>query len=156
MILNSIYSLISSLCFAIIFNVRGKNIIFASIGGGISWFIYMLVHSLYNSNIFALFLGAAVVSIYSEIMARVNKVPVTTFIICGILPLVPGNGMYYTMHETILGNVEKATAYAIQTFGAAGSIAIAIAMVSSLSKLILLKKRMLSNIIKQKNSTNTN
>lgn len=144
MIMYAIYSLIASLCFAIIYNVKGKNIFLAGIGGGISWFVYLLMHNLYNSNIFALFLGAVAVSIYSEIMARIRKAPVTTFIICGIIPLVPGNGMYYTMYETILGNVPKATAYGIQTLGAAGAIAIAIAMVSSLSKLIFLKKKMLS------------
>lgn len=144
MIMYSIYSLIASLCFAIIYNVKGKNIFWAGIGGGISWLVYLLMNNINNSNIFALFLGAVAVSIYSEIMARVRKAPVTTFIICGIIPLVPGNGMYYTMYETIIGNISNATVYGVQTLGAAGAIAIAIAMVSSMSKLLFFKKKMLS------------
>lgn len=141
MIMYALYSFITSLCFAIIYNIKGKNVFIAGMGGGISWFVYLIVHNLYNSNILSLFLGAIAASIYSEIMARLRKAPVTTFIICGIIPLVPGNGMYYTMYETILGNTTKATIYGIQTLGAAGSIAIAIAMVSSLSKLLFLKKK---------------
>lgn len=141
MIMYAFYSFISSLGFAIIYNVKGKNVFIAGIGGGISWLIYMLINNLSNSNLLSLFIGAISVSIYSEIMARVRKAPVTTFIICGIIPLVPGNGMYYTMYETIIGNLPKATSYGIQTLGAAGSIAIAIAMISSLSKIIFLKKK---------------
>ncbi|WP_010233505.1 threonine/serine exporter family protein [Clostridium arbusti] len=144
MIMYSIYSFITSLGFAIIYNVKGKNVFLAGIGGGVSWLVYLIAHHLYNSNVLALFLGAVAVSIYSEVMARLFKAPVTTFIICGIIPLVPGNGMYYTMYEIILGNVAKATTYGIQTLGSAGSIAIAIAMVSSTSKLLLMKKRIFS------------
>lgn len=141
MIIYAFYSFIASLSFAVIYNVKGKNVIIAGIGGGISWLVYLLLTSIYHSNILALFMGTISVSIYSEIMARIRKAPVTTFIICGIIPLVPGNGMYYTMYETIIGNLTKATSYGIQTLGAAGAIATALAMVSSLSRLIFFKKK---------------
>lgn len=34
-------SFLASLGFGIIFNIKGKNLIFASIGGAISWFSYL-------------------------------------------------------------------------------------------------------------------
>ncbi len=42
MILNSFYAFLSSLGFGILFNIRGKNLIIASIGGGLGWFTYLL------------------------------------------------------------------------------------------------------------------
>ncbi|SMC21261.1 Uncharacterized membrane protein YjjB, DUF3815 family [Clostridium acidisoli DSM 12555] len=141
MILASFYSFLASLGFAIIFNIRGKNIFIASLGGSISWFIYLLLQNLHNSNTVSLFVATLVVSIYSEAMARVFKSPVTTYTICGIIPLVPGYGMYYTMYYTISGNISKATLTGLQTLTGAGAIAIAIVMISSLSKLIFLKRK---------------
>jgi uncharacterized membrane protein YjjB (DUF3815 family) len=74
-------------------------------------------------------------------MARVFRSPVTTYTICGIIPLVPGSGMYSTMYETISGNVSKATLAGLQTLTSAGAIAIAMVMVSSICRLILYKKK---------------
>lgn len=136
-----IYSFLASLGFAIIFNIRGKNIVVASLGGSVAWFLYLLMETLHNSNTVSLFIATFVVSIYSEVMARVFKSPVTTYTVCGIIPLVPGYGMYYTMYYTISGNLSKATSMGIQTLTGAGAIAVAIVMVSSLSRLLFLKRK---------------
>lgn len=141
MLLNSFYCLIASMCFGFLFNIRGKNIIIASIGGGVSWFVYLFALSYHNTPTVALFLGAVSVAIYAEIMARIFKAPVTVFVICGIIPLVPGNGMYYTMYEIINGNSQNAVNWCLQTLLSAGAIAIAIVMVSSITKLITVKKK---------------
>lgn len=141
MILDTFYSFIASLGFAIIFNIRGKNIIAASVGGGLSWFVYLLVQNLHGSNTLAMFSGAFAVAVFSEVMARFYKSPVTTFVITGIIPLVPGSGMYYTVYETISGHFSKATFWGLQTLLSAGAIAVAIVMVSSICKLIFYKKR---------------
>lgn len=136
MIINSIYALIATLGFGIIFNIRKKNLLFASIGGGLSWFFYLLALSFYKSTLFSLFIGAAVGAFYSEIMARTLKTPVTTFIVCAIIPLVPGSGMYYSMYESIKGNADKSLSLAIDTLSYAGAIAIGILLISSITKLI--------------------
>ena len=141
MILATFYSFLASLGFAFIFNIRGKNIIIASLGGGVSWLIYMIILNMHGSITVSLFAGAFVVSIYSEVMARIFKSPVTTYTICGIIPLVPGSGMYDTMFASISGNVTKATLAGLQTLTGAGAIAIAMVMVSSLCKLIFYKKK---------------
>ncbi|WP_026884371.1 threonine/serine exporter family protein [Clostridium akagii] len=141
MILATFYSFLSSLCFAFIFNIRGKNILIASIGGSLSWLIYLIIQNVHGSNTVSLFVAAFVVSIYSEVMARVFRSPVTTYTICGIIPLVPGGGMYDTMFQTISGNISKATLAGLQTLTGAGAIAIAMVMVSSLCRLIFYKKK---------------
>ena len=133
MILNSFYAFLSSLGFGILFNIRGKNLIIASIGGGLGWFTYLLSSKLQPSIVFSLFLASLVVSIYSEIMARIYKNPVTIFIICAIIPLVPGGGMYFATLEAVKGNFNIALSKGSETLFSAGAIAIAIVFVSSIS-----------------------
>ena len=133
MILNCLYAFLSSLGFGVLFNIRDKNLIIASVGGALGWFTYLLSRKLQPSEIFSLFLAAMVVSIYSEIMARIFKTPVTIFIICGIIPLVPGGLMYFATLEAVKGNLEISMSKGIQTLFSAGAIAIGIVFVSSIS-----------------------
>lgn len=144
MILNSIYAAIASLAFAVLFHIKGKEMFFSALGGGLGWFVYLVSLHFGNSITVSLFIAAIVISIYSEIMARVLKNPVTVFVVTGIIPLVPGNGMYYTMYETISGNLDKAVHWCFQTFMYAGAIAIAIVFVSSITKLIKLRRFLLT------------
>lgn len=138
MILNSFFAFLSSIGFGIIFNIRGKNLIIASLGGGLGWLTYLLVLKLQPSLVFSLFIASMVVSIYSEIMARVFKNPVTIFIICAIIPLVPGGGMYFATLEAVRGNFDAALSKSVMTLFSAGAIAIGIVFVSSIS--IIFKK----------------
>lgn len=140
MIISSIYALLSSLGFGFIFNIKGKNLFFAAFGGAIGWFFYTFPLNHGFSGLFALFIGSLASSIYSEIMARVLKAPVTTFMICAIIPLVPGAGMYYTMFETSVGNVDKALVLGLETIGSAGAIAVATVLVASTTKVITILK----------------
>lgn len=156
MIINSLYALIATFCFAVLSNTRGKNLIFCSIGGGISWFIYLFIYSyLHLSSILAYFIASLIGAIYSEILARLLKTPVTTFVIGSIIPLVPGGGMYNTMFETVQGNIDKSLRTGINTLAIAGTIAVGVFMVSSISKASTLFKRKIHlkkfKILKSKN-----
>lgn len=140
MIMNSIYAFLSSIGFSYIFNIRGKNIIYASIGGALGWFINLLCLNNNASKILSLFIASLAISIYSEIMARILKTPVTIIMICSIIPLVPGAGMYYTMYEITQGNISNSLTLGIETIGSAGAIAIATVLVASTTKVIIALK----------------
>ncbi|WP_298836610.1 threonine/serine exporter family protein [Clostridium sp.] len=143
MILNSFYAFLSSLGFGVLFNIRGKNLIIASLGGGLAWLTYLISGRLQPSLVFSLFLASMVGSIYSEIMARLYKNPVTMFVICAIIPLVPGGGMYYATLEAVKGNFTLALTKGAETLFSAGAIAVGIVFVASIStifKKIKIKK----------------
>lgn len=140
MLLNFIYASLATLAFGIIFNIRGKKLVFASLGGGISWTVYLLSLKLFSSMIFAYFLAASIVTLYSEIMARVLKAPVTTFVICAVIPVVPGGGMYNTMLESVKGNVQTALSIGVETITIAGAIAVGILFISTIVKIIFINK----------------
>ena len=103
LILDFIYAYIACLAFTLIYNMRGKFVLLAPLGGSIAWIIYnMMAYT--ESDILQNFIATMAVSLYSETMARVYKAPVTMFLVVGLLPLVPGAGIYYTMEYLVMGN----------------------------------------------------
>lgn len=128
---NFLLIMVATLCFSILFNIRGKNIFFAALGGGITWVFYSTSLSILNVDIYSIFIASMAAGIYSEIMARVLKSPVTVFIICSIIPLVPGGGMYHTMLQTVQGNVAASVNLGIHTLSIAGAIAIGVFVITS-------------------------
>jgi len=141
MIEQVIVAFVASFGFGIIFNIKGIKLIFAAIGGGLSWFCYLYLNNNGISTILSLFISSIIFSIYSEICARYLKTPVTTLIICALIPLVPGAGMYYTMYETILGNVSGAVQLGLNTLASAGALALGVIFVSTITKQVMNLKR---------------
>ena len=133
MFLETLAAIIGSLGFGIIFNIKGKNLIFASLGGGVSWLSYLIFLKLGVSDIMAMFFSSIVFSIYSEIFARILKTPVTTLVICCLIPLVPGAGMYNTMYAVVTGNTSEALNTALTTIASAGNLALGIILVSTIT-----------------------
>ncbi|MGN0025791.1 MAG: threonine/serine exporter family protein, partial [Clostridium sp.] len=140
-IIQSIFAFFSSLGFGILFNIKGKKLFYAGIGGGLSWFISMYCESLGFNTTSSFFITSIIFSIYSEIMARILKTPVTTLIICALIPLVPGGGMYYTMYEAINGNIMESIELGINTMASAGSLALGIIFISTLTRILMRAKR---------------
>lgn len=130
-----IYVFMACMGFCIIFNFHDrKNIIFASLGGVLSWFVYLISAGL-ESDIFRNFIAAIMLTIYSEVMARAFKAPVTGFLLIAIIPLVPGGGIYYTMEYCLSGDTSAFLETGLHTFGIAGSIALAVLLISSAVRL---------------------
>jgi uncharacterized membrane protein YjjB (DUF3815 family) len=136
MILQIVCSAVATLGFAVLFNIRGKAIIIASLGGGVGWLVYLVSFKFTKSVVFSSFIASFCISIYSEIAARIFSKPATVFIVCAIIPLVPGAGMYYTMFENIKENFARSLSIGSETLYTAGAIAVGIALVSALSRMV--------------------
>lgn len=141
MIVKSIYALFATLGFGVLFNIKGKNLFFASLGGALTWYLYLLSLAYTNSNLVALFAASVGAGFYSEALARILKTPVTIFSICAVIPLVPGGGMYYTMLASVQANINKSLSTGLDTLSSAGAIAAGILLASSITKLILIISR---------------
>ena len=137
----SFVSFIITFGFGILFNIKGKKLLFAALGGGLSWYCYSLPLSLGLSEVSSLFISALVFSTYSEVLARIFKTPVTSFVICALFPLGPGSGMYYTMLATINGDLQNAVHLGINTLANAGTLALGVIFISTITSLIFRVKR---------------
>ena len=110
MVIKLIGAFLAEIGFGILFNIHGQKLWAAALTGTLGSLIYELV---------------------SELLARRMKTPVTTFLICALIPLVPGGGMYYTMLAIIQGNTMSALETGIHTLGCAGALALGIALTSA-------------------------
>ncbi len=132
---DSIFSGLACAGFSVVFNIRRPvQIFFSSFGGFLSWSVYLLTQPLGN-DLLCYFLATVVISIYSEIMARVFRSPVTTFLLVALFPLVPGGGIYYTMEHCISGDTAAFIETGLHTLGIAGSLAVGVLVVSSVTRL---------------------
>ena len=125
--------------FCFVFNMRGKVLLLASLGGSLGWFVYLLFSSLGN-DIIQFFIATVATAVYAEVMARVMKRPATEFQIVALLPMVPGGGIFYTMEYCVIGNNERFVQTGLHTLGIAGSLAIGILLVSSFVRLFSIVK----------------
>ena len=105
--------------------------LYAAIGGTITFLVFSLSSGV-ESMAMQCFLASLFASIYSETLARIVKVPATTFLIVSIIPLVPGGDLYRTMEYCINREIMQFASSALGTLGTAGSIALGILLVSSL------------------------
>ena len=128
------------LAVAIVFQVPKKYLVLTGLTGAGGWFVNLILMELTGNAIFTSFLAAFVVAIMSQIFARAFKSPVTLYLVTGILPLVPGIGMYRTVYFLLHDNREMVSYYLSYTLQVAGMIALAIFVVDSFFK-ILYRKR---------------
>ncbi len=101
----------------------------ASLISAIAYIVYRLININAGKEIFAYFIASLVISVLSEILARIYKKPSTVFIFPGIIPLVPGVGLYNSMLYLIRHDYGMFTATAVNTLFISGAIAIAVAIV---------------------------
>jgi len=129
------FSFLAMLGFSITSNVRGGKMVFTSLGGALTWGSYLIILPLTSSLLLSIFLSVCIGCLYSELTARAFHVPVSIFVICSIIPLVPGSGLFYSMTEYIAGDTAEAISLLGRTLLIAGTISVAIAVVSSVSNL---------------------
>jgi len=123
--------LVGTLGFGLMFNMHGRGIPFALLGSVISWPVCVLCMRLGLSEPIAYLVAAAVSCFYAEIMARVRKFPATSYLMCALVPLIPGSGIYYTMDFIRRGMLSEAYNKGMLTAAIAGSMAVGVLLVST-------------------------
>ena len=136
MLTQILFAILSTFGFGILFEIRGKNLFFSALVGGISWATYLISLDLGAPLILAYFISSVVLTLCSEILARILKTPVTSILISGLIPLVPGSGIYYTMYYILEKNMEEAVFKGSETLFIAVALSFGIVFVSSLVRII--------------------
>ena len=138
-----IASFIGTLGFGILFNIRGKKLWYAAIGGLLSWTIFLALGFVISGEPVRYLIVAIVTTMYSEMMARALKTPASTFCIITLIPLVPGGSLYYTMTYALRGNLNAFISKAVYTLQLTVALALGIVIVISIDKYLSyqIKKR---------------
>ncbi len=151
MIWQIILAFFGSIFPVILFNIDRKKIIWTGFAGSFGWAAYLVVYNFYIPSVaLSSFVGALVVGIYSEIMARWLKTPAVQFSIPGIFPLVPGIMAYMTISSIVKQNYSAAAYMGVQTLAAGGAISFGIMISATTTKLLTLLSKSGSNTISDK------
>lgn len=129
------FSFLATAAFAYFFHINRYDILWTSLFGAAGWIVYLLVSENFAGQTMAYIAGASLVGLLSELAAVIFRKPATVYIVPGIIPLVPGGGMYETMFLAVLGRPEAASTVAFNTLSAAAAIAVGIALASSFARL---------------------
>lgn len=131
MIWQTVGAFVAVLGFSIILEVPRKYIVYAGAIGAYGWLIYLWMVRLGCSVPVSNLIAAIFISIGAQIMARICKTPVTVYNIAGIMPLVPGAGMYRIVYFALQGESSLVTFYINQTLQIAGMISVGIFLVDA-------------------------
>lgn len=121
--------------FTFVFNIHGIGKLICGIGGALGWLVYLLG----GKNIPAAFVAAAAIGVFSELMARVRRCPVTGYLLVALLPLVPGGGIYYAMSACVAGETDHFLTTLLRTFGMAAALAVGAMLASSVFRAVFPK-----------------
>ena len=90
-VLSIIASFFGSFGFAIIYNIRGRRVLIPAIGGAVFWAVYLVFLHFVNNEYLGFFVVAILITIYSEIWARILKTPATTVLMLTVDRIHIGN-----------------------------------------------------------------
>ena len=87
---------IGTVAFGALFGVPSKYYPYCGLIGASGWAVYVFLwmRTGFWSEAVVVFLATVLVILMSRFFAVRERCPVTIFLICGILPLVPGAGIY--------------------------------------------------------------
>lgn len=136
-ILQIITGFLGSLGFTILYNIRGKRLIFTAIGALLSCTLLVLLKFIIPDEALRYFLISVFISIYAEVLARLIKTPTTTFLITALMPLIPGGSLYYTMVSAFDGDAAGFMVKGLYTFRLAVALALGIVLTAALTKMLL-------------------
>lgn len=102
-------SLVGTAAFAVLFGVPRRYYIDCGLCGMAGWLTYMVFMRLCGSSVvIATFFAAIVVAVLSYGFAMFRRCPVIVFLVCGIFPLVPGAGVFWTTYNVVSDQLSSA------------------------------------------------
>ena len=126
---------IGSIGFAILYNVRGRALLFALLGGALGWATYLLTGTGASSDLPNYLYAAMSVALYSEILARLLKTPVSAILAPSVIPMIPGGPLYYTMASCLRGDYADFTRRGLYTIMIAAMLALGVMSVMVLARM---------------------
>ncbi|MDO5300907.1 MAG: threonine/serine exporter family protein [Tissierellia bacterium] len=116
-------------------NAPARSLIPSAFIGACSYFLYLGILKLApGGELVSSFVSSFFVGIASEYFSRKFQMPATIFTIPGLIVLVPGGGMYYTMTYLIDGEMNLFLSQGVNTFFIAVALSIGVTVSTIFSR----------------------
>ena len=124
-----------TVAFALLFGVPRRFYPYCGLIGGSGWLLYCLPGDALSAAE-ATFFAAVWVMSASRLCAVRKKCPVTVFLISGIIPLVPGAGIYWAAFYMVTGELAQAAEAGFAAVKSAAAIVLGIICIYELPQKI--------------------
>ncbi len=135
------FAFLATVAFAVLFQAPRKSLAVSGVIGAVGWVVFVYVRKdLEYSSFYANLFATISLSLLSELAARVFKQPVTVFVIPGIIPIVPGLGMYNGMAQIIENRYDQGMNILLTAGLDASAIALGMMFMTSIFRVLKLSK----------------
>ncbi len=125
---------VGTVAFAVLFGVPRKYYLDSGLCGMLGWLLYLiLVNHTGLSVANVVFFATVLVTFTAMVLAIVRKCPITVYLICGIFPLVPGAGIFWTTYNVVSEQLGAALHTGITALKVTVAIAFGIILVAELN-----------------------
>lgn len=125
----------ATIAFSILCNIRKDKVWIGGVSGALGWATYLLGMYVFDSNVAATFFSSLMVGIMSLKFAVFFKSPATIFRVLGIVPIVPGIGMYRILYSATMMEYQQSILLFFETMQLAGAIALGLLLANTLKRL---------------------
>ena len=134
MISSFAFAFLATMAFAVLFQAPRKILLTNGLIGAVGWVIFIsLRDQMGYSSFYANFFGTLALALLSELSA-------TVFVIPGIIPLVPGLGIYKGMFAVINNDYNGGMSILLTAMTDACAIAVGVMLISSLFRVLKIRK----------------
>ena len=121
-------SFVASAAFGLIFNVPKRALVQCGVVGMLGWALYVALTQQAVNITAAALIAAGCVAVFSQIMAKLYRMPIIVFNVSGIIPLVPGGLAYNAMRSAVENEFDAALRLGMQAFLISGAIAMGLVL----------------------------
>ena len=139
-VIQLVAAFVGTVGFSALFGAPRRYYLYCGLAGMAGWAVYLLVAA-GHSVVGAAFFAALTVAAISHIMAKICRCPVTVFLICGIIPLVPGGGIFWTAYYIVTEQLRMAAATGFVALKVTIAIAGGIILASGIINKLFIRKK---------------
>lgn len=128
-------SFVGTAAFAVLFGVPRRHYLASGLVGMLGWLVYMLITRYTGLSVVGgTFFASLCVALLSNFCAVRRKCPSTVFLICGIFPLIPGAGVFWSSYYLVSRQFHAALNSGFVALEVTVAIVLSIIIVSNLSR----------------------
>lgn len=132
-LVNVVSPFFGTIAYAVLFNVPKQYYLSGGMTGLAGWLVYKAVCA-YGSPAVAAFFGTLIVVLISRMLTVLMKCPITIFLVSGIIPMVPGAGIYYTAYYLVTSQLSLAAQKGLESVKIAFAIVLGIVCIVSIPR----------------------
>lgn len=119
--------------FAVLFGVPRKHYLCCALIGMLGWALFLILSRYSSAGVFlSVTAGSTLVALCSRWAAVLRRCPSTVFLICGIFPLIPGAGIFWSAFHIAQGDISQALNIGFQAIQIAFAMVIVLIIVSNI------------------------